>query len=50
MSLLHDRCEALILVSPQLPEAQRTALGQRTPTIVITTIAPTLRAWRLATP
>lgn len=34
-SLLHDRCEALVLVSPQMPDADLTALGQRTPTVVV---------------
>jgi DNA-binding LacI/PurR family transcriptional regulator len=34
-SLLNDRCEALVLVSPQMPDAELTALGQRSPTIVV---------------
>jgi DNA-binding LacI/PurR family transcriptional regulator len=34
-SLLNDRCEALILVSPQMPESDLTALARRTPTIVV---------------
>ena len=34
-SLLDDRCEALILVSPQIPDTQLTDLGKRTPTIVV---------------
>jgi DNA-binding LacI/PurR family transcriptional regulator len=34
-SLLNDRCEALILVSPQMSAAELTTLGQRAPTIVV---------------
>jgi len=34
-SLLNDRCEALIFISPQMADAELTALGQRTPTIVV---------------
>ena len=34
-SLLDDRCEALILVAPQIPDTQLTDLGKRTPTIVV---------------
>lgn len=33
--LLGDRCEALILVSPQVSERHLTALGQRTPVVVV---------------
>jgi DNA-binding LacI/PurR family transcriptional regulator len=34
-SLLNDRCEALVLVSPQMSEAELGALGERAPTIVL---------------
>jgi DNA-binding LacI/PurR family transcriptional regulator len=34
-SLLNDRCEALILISPQMSEVELIALGERTPTIVV---------------
>jgi DNA-binding LacI/PurR family transcriptional regulator len=34
-SLLNDRCEALVLVSPQMSDAELTVLGQRAPTIVV---------------
>ena len=34
-SLLTDRCEALILISPQMSAAELTTLGQRAPTIVV---------------
>ena len=34
-SLLNDRCEALVLVSPQMSEAELGALGERVPTIVL---------------
>src|SRR5215218_8153008 len=34
-SLLNDRCEALVLVSPQMSEAELSSLGERVPTIVL---------------
>jgi DNA-binding LacI/PurR family transcriptional regulator len=35
-ALLDDRCEALLLCGPQVPDSRLAALGARTPTIVLT--------------